>query len=345
MSITRYKGKRGTTYHVRIWHDGRNHHVCSAPSLKAAKLAEAEALRTAKRVRRDGLTLAGFCAPWLADLHRETSTLDDYERSVNRAIDILGDRPLDSVDDSVMDALVRGLMECGYAPWTVHKTVQHFRAMLKAASRKGLCDAPPIPASLPKVEREPVEPLSREKVRELIDAAPDYWKPLFLLAATSGLRRAELFALTVDDFDPEAGTVRVRKSKTPAGRRLVHLPDETVAALKAHTPPANPERLLFPTPRGARVHFSNWNARVGTPTFAAVGLEGQGLHSLRHTYASVLIASGNSAKVVQVMLGHKDVTTTLNVYGHLFPDAWGAAAKAVGEWYDRTKSPAKVSTE
>lgn len=337
MSITPIRGKRGTTYKVMVYAAGRNRYVTTCPTQREAKVAEAAALKQHRTVRRRGVTLSGYCESWLANLHREASTLDDYQRSINRAIDLLGDKPLKAVGGRELEQLVTALVSCDYAPWTIHKTVQHLRSMLTSASDKGLCDPPPKPGSMPKVDREPVEPLAREKVDELLAASPDYWRPLFLLAVTSGLRRGELFALTLDDFDAEAGTIRVRKGKTRAARRTVHLPAVTVAALQAHTPPTTDERLLFPTPRGKRVHPSNWNRDVASELFASVGLEGRGLHALRHTYASILIASGASAKVVQVMMGHEDITTTLNTYGHLFPDAWGQAAGAVESWYDVTK--------
>jgi integrase len=52
--------------------------------------------------------------------------------------------------------------------------------------------------------------------------------------------------------------------------------------------------------------------RVGRPGFHP--------HELRHTAASLAIASGADVKVVQLMLGHKTATMTLDLYGHLFPD-------------------------
>jgi integrase len=51
-----------------------------------------------------------------------------------------------------------------------------------------------------------------------------------------------------------------------------------------------------------------------------VGLEGFHPHELRHTAASLAIASGADVKIVQQMLGHKTATMTLDLYGHLFPD-------------------------
>ncbi|MFD0429007.1 tyrosine-type recombinase/integrase [Streptomyces zhihengii] len=58
------------------------------------------------------------------------------------------------------------------------------------------------------------------------------------------------------------------------------------------------------------------------PAVKAAGLDGFGVtpHKLRHTAASLSIASGADVKVVQTMLGHKSAAMTLDTYGHLFPD-------------------------
>ena len=53
---------------------------------------------------------------------------------------------------------------------------------------------------------------------------------------------------------------------------------------------------------------------------AAIGIHGLHPHELRHTAASLAIASGANVKVVQQMLGHKSATVTLDQYGHLFGD-------------------------
>ncbi len=59
---------------------------------------------------------------------------------------------------------------------------------------------------------------------------------------------------------------------------------------------------------------------VLTETAASLGLKGPHPHALRHTAASLAIASGANVKVVQQMLGHKSAIMTLDLYGHLFPD-------------------------
>lgn len=346
MPITPYARHDGTTtYQVRVYLDGRYRYVGTYPTRKTAKVAEGDALKKGRAAKR-GMTVTGFRDVWLANTHRKASTLSGYKTSIGIAEDFIGDVPLDRIGEAHMDRLVAEMLTADYSARTVRRTVREFKAMLKAAQRLGYVHSVPSPGSLPKVDAEPVRPLSRDEVTRVIAAAPDYWRPLFLLAATPGLRRGELLGLTSDDVDLEAKTVTVRRAvngttghlevpKTPAARRTVHIPKQTVRALLAHAPAPTELGLLFPTERGHMAHPSNFSARIVAKAFADAKVDGA-LHGLRHTYASVLIAAGCSVKVVQTMLGHEDVTTTLNVYGHLFPDEWDKAAKAIDKWLPST---------
>ena len=56
------------------------------------------------------------------------------------------------------------------------------------------------------------------------------------------------------------------------------------------------------------------------------GLTPLGFHEARHTYASLMIASGANAKTISTMMGHSSITITLDLYGHLFPGAEAEAA-------------------
>ena len=82
-----------------------------------------------------------------------------------------------------------------------------------------------------------------------------------------------------------------------------------------------PKGLLLKSRTGGawRYHDAAEMFRVAAK---AVGLKpGEGMHQLRHTCVSVLIASGANIKQVQAWVGHASITETLDTYGHLFPDS------------------------
>jgi site-specific recombinase XerD len=80
------------------------------------------------------------------------------------------------------------------------------------------------------------------------------------------------------------------------------------------------DAVLFESPRGEVLRVRNFRRSVFGAAVQRVGPAGLHPHELRHTAASLAIASGADVKVVQTMLGHKTATMTLDLYGHLFPD-------------------------
>ena len=78
--------------------------------------------------------------------------------------------------------------------------------------------------------------------------------------------------------------------------------------------------LLLESPIGDTIRSATWRRRMWTGAIGRAGLPGPRPHDLRHTAASLAIASGASVKHVQRMLGHKDSAMTLNVYASLFED-------------------------
>jgi integrase len=69
---------------------------------------------------------------------------------------------------------------------------------------------------------------------------------------------------------------------------------------------------------------------------------GTGMHALRHAYASLLIAGGESVKVVSERLGHTNAAMTLNTYSHLFPDSEERTRQAVDKAFQDHADPART---
>ena len=80
----------------------------------------------------------------------------------------------------------------------------------------------------------------------------------------------------------------------------------------------------------------------------AAGLPKIRIPDTRHTCAALLISRGAPAKMIQEQLGHADISTTMNVYGHLFPDDLDALADALDDTYRNatgTKTPPRRPPE
>lgn len=175
--------------------------------------------------------------------------------------------------------------------------------------------------------------LTHAQVDRIAEAAEEY-RLLVLLLAYTGLRWGEVSAVTVGAVDTAARRLSVRQAykKTRDGlilgmpktheRRKVPILRSLAGELETVTKDRDAGELLFTAPGGGPLYGDNFRTRVFNPAVKTAGLAGLGVtpHKLRHTAASLSIASGADVKVVQTMLGHKSAAMTLDTYGHLFPD-------------------------
>jgi integrase len=94
---------------------------------------------------------------------------------------------------------------------------------------------------------------------------------------------------------------------------------------------ADGDRLVFTSPDGQPIDYSNWRRRVWLPAVEAAGLAGAGFHDLRRTNATQLVVAGVDVKTVQTRLGHADPRLTLAVYAQAVRDADRDAAARLDE--------------
>ena len=158
--------------------------------------------------------------------------------------------------------------------------------------------------------------LSIEQCRRLINASQGSFRDLVRAALLTGCRYGELAALEVHDFNPDAGTLLVRTSKSGRGRHVV-LNDEGIeffAALAAGR--ARSEILL------RRYDGTQWlKSHQTRPTLEACARAKieppANFHCLRHSYASHAVMNGVPLMVVAKNLGHADTRMVEKHYGHL----------------------------
>jgi integrase len=231
---------------------------------------------------------------------------------------------------------VTGLQGQGLSPWTTAKAYQALDRLLDAAVRsKRLVTNPADGVQLPPVTDGEARLLSDTELDRLIAAFDPRYETWPLFAAYSGLRASETFGLRRSRLDVHRGRVTVaeaclesggrvffKQPKTRAGRRVVPLPQFVVDEMAATIPSDAPDdHLVFQAPGGGPIHINNFRRRVWHPALRASELEGLRMHDLRHTAVSRWIEAGATPKQVQTWAGHRSITTTYDVYGHLFPDS------------------------
>ena len=285
------------------------------------------------------VTLRAYAEEWRrVQIHRPGTEVSVEQQLRLHVYPILGDRPIATVRTSDVQGLVHRL-SASLAPSTVAVVYGRVVAVFRAAVRDRIIAASPcIDIKLPST-RTPsmLEVLDVAQVLAVAAAVPARYEALVIAGAGLGLRPGELFGLAADRVDFLRRSVRVDQQiartacggvglaplKTPASYRTVPLPEVVGEALAAHmaTWPPHPDLgVVFTTGGGGPVQQHPWAEVWGTARRNAGLPEWATPHDLRHFYASMLIRSGASVKVVQSRLGHASAKTTLDVYGHLFPD-------------------------
>jgi integrase len=174
-----------------------------------------------------------------------------------------------------------------------------------------------------------------EQVWALHDAVTDHLRPAVLLGAFVGLRTAEVVGLRVGDVDFTRGVVRPVQQrageplKSETARTPLPIPRELALELSVAVAQWGGD---FVVTDGTGRQTSTWaiERAIRSARRRVAGLpEGFRFHDLRHYLASLLIASGLDVKVVQHRLRHASAKTTLDTYGHLWPDSDESARAAV----------------
>jgi len=214
------------------------------------------------------------------------------------------------------------------SPATLHRKTACLRSFFRHLRREGVRDSDPTSRlSTPRRGRSLPQVLTRGEVASLIDqprgTAPVALRDRALLEVlyACGLRASEAIGLDVADVDLEAGVLRARGKG--AKERLVPVGRAAVEAVRLYVERGRPalvgasiEVRLFVNFRGGSLTRQGLYKIVQRHATTAGLADRMSPHTLRHTFATHLLAGGCDLRSVQEMLGHADVSTT-QLYTHL----------------------------
>lgn len=235
-------------------------------------------------------------------------------------VPVIGNKPISRIQRSDIRHLVRDWEAIGLAPRSIANHLNVLRPIFKEAILRDIIAKNPMQDIRPPKAREVRRtPLTPEQCHALIQAIdPNYAYAIHFVLAT-GVRWQEFADMKIRDFRPLANTVYVSDSKTAAGVRELPLDPMDTLLVSKHIADtgrngADADSPLFTSPTGKPLHHSNFRKRVFAPACAAAGLYEVTFHDLRRTHATMLVAEGNDAKVVQERMGHRSISTTLTYY-------------------------------
>ena len=320
-------------------------------------------------------TMAALLHEWLA---HATPSFSPKTVAVTRMyiedpiIPALGSMRVSTVTPADLDRFYRQLLEVGrsrgpYAPATIRRVHGIIRRALSQAVRWGwVSHNPALDASPPRVplqEPKPPEPNQVVKLFRVAAESDPELATFIMLAASSGGRRGELLALRWRNLDLKRGTLNIERgivvvdgqtleqgTKTHQSRRI-SLDSGTIEALCSHHLLMTNRAMDARTTIGAEAFvFSHavdgsrpWHPDSTTRAFRRLcqeaGVSGVRLHDLRHYVATRLLAAGVDVRTVAGRLGHRNPSTTLNVYSHFVPEADRDAAETLGRIFQDAALP------
>jgi integrase len=196
------------------------------------------------------------------------------------------------------------------------------KAALNHAYREGRCasdDAWRQVRAFREVDTARLRYLSDDEAKRLTNACPPDFRALVTAALLTGCRYGELTAMTGDDFNSDAGTVRIRLSKSGKPRHVVLTEEgrEVFGTMAAGSPGS---AHIFVRTNGRPWAKSEQQRPLAAACSAANIDPPINFHGLRHTYASRLAMRGVPLAVIAAQLGHSDTRMVEKHYGHLAPN-------------------------
>jgi integrase len=351
---------------VRVNHQGKRKSLAFHDKVTAKRVAQE--IERKLKLDELGLgpepavpTFAAYTDKWLAqaEARMRPGSLDQVRTHLKRVLPVLGRLPLTAITRQTIRDLVATVQAAGsrrtkgkpITRRTVHRAMTIVSVILGQAVEDELIQSNPctrlgklLPPSMPDAEAE-IEVFTHRELAALLTVAewdfPEAF-PFVLTLARTGLRLGEAIGLEWRDVDLSRRELLIRRSvregrvslpKNGKARRVDMSPvlaaclarlkslQEVESAVKSE--PA-PERC-FP----GQQNDDHWRRLVWTPILRRAGLRYRKPHTLRHTYASLLLERRESLHYVQQQLGHHSPAFTLTVYGHLIPREGARAVDAL----------------
>jgi integrase len=315
-------------------------------------------------------TVAQFLTDWLENTQKQSvrpRTFERYEEIVRlHILPVLGQHKLQNLSAQHIQAFYTKKSNEGFSALTVISFHNLLHKALDTAVKwnlvaRNMCKL----VDPPRRQRFEVTPLTLEQIQKLLSAVEGHrLEALFKLALATGMRRGEIMGLKWQDIDFEKGKLQVRRvlsripskmpgkgyeeaePKTQKSRRAIIIASFALTSLKEHRANQAEEKkkaginwqehdYVFCTPLGTHLNPTRDVLDQLKVFLKRADLPDIRFHDLRHSAATLLLSLGVHPKVVQEILGHSQISMTLDIYSRVMPsmheDAMNKLNEAVGK--------------
>ncbi len=307
-----------------------------------------------------GIAVGEFLDQWLTEVVEPNVrpwTYKGYEVHVRLHLKpVIGHIPLDRLTPLHVQQLLNAKKQEGLSA----KSIRYIRGTLRTALNQALrweliSRNPAALVDGPRVGHYEIRPFTPDEARAFLAAMKgDRLEALYSVALTMGLRQGEALGLCWTEVDLEMGYLRVSKQlqrfggetrlvepKTARSRRSLALPASITRSLRDHRVRQLQERdaaaekwtetgLVFTTTTGRPIDATKISKDFHHH-LARAGLAQRRFHDLRHSCATLLLVQGVSPRVVMEVLGHSQISLTMNTYTHVVPELRRQAAERMDD--------------
>jgi phage integrase len=308
-------------------------------------------------LNKDKITLEDWFYNWLFDYKKSELKATSFTRYYNLYKNYikntsLGKIKLQDLKAAHLQKYYKNLLNEGVSPGTINQLNGKLKTCLGEAERQEyiLKNYAKI-VTLPKIqENKEVSVLTKEQQEKLLEAIKGHdLEMLYIIALSTGIRKGEIRGLKWSDVDFTKGEITVNRTisniaiyengeivgwqlveqspKTKNSIRSIPLPKNVLTKLKSYKKEQNKHILymgeaynnhdyVFPNFDGNLIDEKTPGRRLNT-ILKHIDIPPIRFHALRHTYATRLFEARVPPKTVQHLMGHSDITTTMNIYTHV----------------------------
>ncbi|MCP4987123.1 MAG: site-specific integrase [Colwellia sp.] len=272
---------------------------------------------TAYGITSEGYPLDKLRTDFLRELHPRIlpKTYHDYETILDNAFLHMKGVELATLRHR-LNEYIHTRLEAGKSAKILNRTVGLFKRMIDFGIQTKVITFNPIAdMKFFKERRPPRRVLTTKEINDLLEHSGKYAVIWFTFLST-GLRHAELVNLKWDNVDLCGGVITVGGTKTDASVRTVPItPDLKKDLVKMGK---GQDGYVFKT--GIGTQFKNNLLKRFNECLKRAGInpEGLNIHSLRHTFATILASSNSHPRHIQALLGHKSAITSLDIYTKVY---------------------------
>lgn len=332
--------KKGKHWYIDFYNKGKRLRRKVGPSKELARLALKDVeLRIAKGewlgvVEEKRIRFKDYAREWLREhaVRLKPSTRAEWDSTFNRyLLPCFGDLYLSRIEEADIERFISSLVHL--SPKRINNILVPLKTLFRTARRRQEVRQNPCEYVRPlRVEKAPIDPLSFSEVRRFLEKVTPHYYAYFFTAFFTGMRPSELVALRWEDIDSSGRKISVRRGrvrgiegspKTHSSYRDIEILPPLFSVLKNHE---SQTRLKFQSPyvfltrEGTLIDLDNLRKRIWYPTLKRARLRSRRMYETRHTFATLMLGSGENPHWVSRMMGHSSTDMLFKHYSRWIPN-------------------------